>query len=72
MYMVEVFKVKLRHIGTSKGVIIPQEILNQAEVDVGDEIKMTILPKRKDFSGFGMAKDAKIPFKRDKKVREFK
>ncbi|HLC86001.1 MAG TPA: hypothetical protein VJG30_01815 [Candidatus Nanoarchaeia archaeon] len=69
--MAEAFKVKLRQIGTSAGVIIPQEILNEIGLNIGDEIQVAILPKRKDFSGFGMAKNAKIPFKRDKKVREF-
>ncbi len=29
---------------------------------IGDEIEVAILPHKKDFSGFGLAKHAKIPF----------
>ncbi len=70
--MAELFKVKLRRIGTSLGVIIPQERLNEFKFGEGDEIDLAILPKKKDLSGFGIAKNFKIPFKKDKKTREFK
>jgi len=32
---------------------------------------MVIHKNKKDFSGFGIAKNFKIPFKKDKKVRDF-
>ena len=70
--MTELFKAKIRQIGTSAGIIIPLEKLNEAGANVGDEISIAILPKKKDFSGFGMFKGEKFKFKRDKKVRNFK
>jgi len=70
--MGSVIKTKIRNIGTSAGVIIPQDKLQEAGVNIGDDIEIAILPNKKDFSGFGMARNAKFPFKRDKKVREFK
>ena len=70
--MVKIMKLKLRSIGSSAGVIIPQENLIEAGVKVGDEVEIVILSKKKDLSGFGMGKDFKIPFEREKKDREFK
>jgi len=68
--MANLIKTKLRNIGTSAGVIIPQENLLESGIKIGDEIEISILPKKKDFSMFGIAKNLK-PFTRDKKVREF-
>ena len=70
--MGELLKLKLRKIGTSFGVIIPQEKLNELDFREGDEISLAILPSKKNFSGFGIAKNFKKEFTRDKKVREFK
>ena len=68
--MAELVKVKVRNIGSSAGIIIPQNKLLEAGVEVGDEIEVAILPAKKDFSGFGVAKHFK-GFERDKKVRKF-
>ena len=70
--MGSVIKTKIRNIGTSAGVIIPQDKLQEAGVNIGDDIEIAILPNKKDFSGFGIAKNFKIRFKKNKKVREFK
>ena len=64
-------KTKVRNIGTSAGVIIPQVSLLEAGVAIGDEIEIAILAPKKDLSGFGIAKGAK-PFRRDKRDRNFK
>ena len=69
--MVGVFITKIRKIGSSAGVLIPQDELYQTQTHIGDTVKIAILPKKKDFSGFGFAKNARVPFKRDKKVRDF-
>lgn len=69
--MAELFKVKVRRIGTSLGVLLPQERLKEAEIGEGEELEIAILPHVKDLSGFGMARNFKIPFKRDKKDRQF-
>ena len=68
--MSSIFRTRLRNIGTSKGVLIPLGQLKTAEVNVGDEIELAILTHKKDFSGFGMTKQFKFPFVRDKKTRE--
>lgn len=70
--MGEVLTVKVRKIGSSAGVLIPKERLDEMHYKVGEEIKIAILPKVKNLSGFGMAKGFTIPFVRDKKVRKFK
>ncbi len=70
--MTDVFKSKIRPLGSSACVLIPKEQLEAEGLKIGDEIDVAILPHKKDFSGFGMAKNFKIPFIRDKKVREFK
>ncbi len=69
--MTDIFKVKVRKIGTSLGVLLPQEKLQQAEVGIGDEVEVALLSHQKDFSGFGLAKRFTTPFIRDKKVRNF-
>ncbi len=70
--MTNVFKSIVRQVGTSKGILIPQEELKNAEIELGDEIEIAILTHKKDLSGFGLTKDFKVPFTRDKKDREFK
>lgn len=42
-----VFKVKVRKIGTSFGVLIPKKILELDKIKEGEEIEMTILKKKK-------------------------
>ena len=69
--MSELFKAKVRQMGSSAGVLIPQEALIDAGVGVGDEVEIAILLHRKDFSGFGMFKQVKGEFIRDKNTRNF-
>ena len=71
--MVGMIKVKIRNIGSSAGVIIPQINLIEAGAKVGDEVEIAIFSKKKkDISTlFGIGKDFKIPFERDKTVRDF-
>lgn len=72
--MPQPFQAKLRQIGTSVGILLPNEQLNAINSGVGDEIEVVLLRHRniKDIEkGFGMAKGFSKPFKRDKKTREF-
>ena len=71
--MTEPFPVKLRRIGTSVGILIPNEQLNATGSDVGDEVEVVLLKHRKEKDikkGFGMAKNFSKPFQRDKKTRD--
>ncbi len=71
--MTDVLKAKLRKIGSSVGILIPQERLEALEVKVGDEIEVALLKHRDEKQlqkMFGIAKQAK-QFIRDKAVREF-
>ena len=68
--MSQTFKVKIRDVGTSVGVIIPQQKLREAHLSVGDEVELALLSPKKDLSGFGIAKKWG-KFVRDKKTREF-
>lgn len=69
--MVQLFKAKVRKIGTSVGVLIPKENVGEAQIQEDDEVEIALLSHTKDFSGFGMAKKFIIPFQRDKKTRDF-
>ena len=68
--MVEIFKTKIRKIGTSAGVLIPNEKLIKANVAIGENIELAILPVNRNFSCFGIAKHFKVNFRRDKKSRK--
>ena len=72
--MAGVVQVKLRSIGSSVGVLLPKEHLDELNLGVGDEIEIALL-KHKDpkeiEKGFGMARHFKKEFQRDKKTREF-
>ena len=73
MFMSDVLKAKLRKIGSSVGILIPQERLAALDVAVGDEVEIALLKHRneKDIEKmFGIAKRTK-PFVRDKTSREF-
>ena len=69
----DVFKSKIRPLGSSACVLIPKHRLEEDGLKIGDEIEVAILrhrnPKEID-ELFGIAKGAK-PFERDKSVREF-
>lgn len=69
--MAETIKAKVRRVGTSFGVLIPKTKLDAISVNVGDEIEIAIVPNKKDFSGFGLAKNFAVPFVKDKKARNF-
>lgn len=68
--MESIFKVKVRKIGTSLGVLIPKKFIEERSVKEGEEIELAILKKRKELltSSFGMAKGAGR-FHRDRKDR---
>lgn len=75
--MPEVFQAKLRKIGSSVGILVPQDRLKDLNVRVGDEIDVALLRHRTQEemdalfeAAFGIAKGAG-PFVRDKKTREF-
>ena len=72
--MSEPFQAKLRRIGTSIGILLPNEQLNAIGSDVGDEVEVVLLRHRKNKDiekGFGMGKNFSKHFARDKKTREF-
>jgi len=75
--MVEVFRVKLRQIGNSVGLLIPQEQIIAIDMNIGDEVDIALIkPKSKEElmktvkQTFGIAKNAK-DFTRDKDSRAF-
>lgn len=53
-------KVKLRHWGSSIGVIIPSDIVRRENLKEGDEIIIEIKKKNNVRDSFGMLKDWKI------------
>jgi antitoxin component of MazEF toxin-antitoxin module len=65
--MDELFKVKVRKVGTSLGVLIPNQLIIAKKIKVGEEIEMTILKRRKDLisKAFGIAKGSRS-FERDR------
>ena len=69
--MPELIKTKLRRIGTSFGVLLPKEVIYEKNLKEGDEIELAVL--KKDLSllkkAFGMAKEAKQKFVRDRTDR---
>ncbi len=72
--MPELIKTKVRAIGTSFGVIIPSESLKEQNVKDGEEIEIVIYKENKNMlklinESFGMVKNEKFPFKRDKSDR---
>ncbi|HLC97205.1 MAG TPA: hypothetical protein VJC21_00270 [Candidatus Nanoarchaeia archaeon] len=69
--MAELFKAKIRRVGTSVGVLIPREHIAKARLQVGEEVEIALMP-HKDLSGFGFAKRYKVSFQRDKRIRDFR
>jgi len=66
--MGEIFKTKIRRIGTSFGVLIPKKILKADKIKVGDEVELALLKKKRLelIEGLvGIAKGAG-PFEREK------
>ncbi|MBI2144836.1 AbrB/MazE/SpoVT family DNA-binding domain-containing protein [Candidatus Woesearchaeota archaeon] len=69
--MAELFKAKVRKVGTSYGVLIPMEVVTQEKIREGDEIEVSILKERKLEAIrrlFGSAKGTE-PFERDREDR---
>ena len=69
--MSELFKAKVRRVGTSLGILIPKGIAEQDKIKVGQEIQVSFLKQRKIeevLKLFGTAKGAK-PFERDRTDR---
>ncbi len=69
--MVEMFKAKIRRVGTSFGVLIPMEIMTKEEIKEGEEVQVSLLKKKnldKLLKLFGSAKGTK-PFERDREDR---
>ena len=58
--METVFKVKIRRIGTSLGVLIPKQLISDKSIKEGDEGEIALLKKRMDLIAkvFGIAKGA--------------
>lgn len=66
--MSELFKAKVRRVGTSLGLLIPKEVAEHEKLKEGQEIEVSLLKQRKIedvLKLFGTAKGAK-PFVRDR------
>ena len=69
--MAQMFKAKVRRVGTSFGVLIPMEVITKERIKEGEEIELSILKAQKLEAInrlFGIAKGAK-PFIRDRTDR---
>ena len=62
----ETFKTKVRNVGTSLGLLIPKEVVNEENLMEGQEIEVSILNKNHKFikESFGIAKGTS-KFKRE-------
>ncbi|MBI5060921.1 MAG: AbrB/MazE/SpoVT family DNA-binding domain-containing protein [Candidatus Aenigmarchaeota archaeon] len=69
--MGEIFKAKVREVGTSLGVLIPKGVAKEMKIKKGEEIEISILKKniRLISESFGIARGAK-PFEREHRDRE--
>jgi antitoxin component of MazEF toxin-antitoxin module len=58
--METLFKAKVRRIGTSLGLIIPNELVKNKSIKEGEEVEIALLKKRKELIAkiFGVAKGA--------------
>lgn len=67
----KVVDVKLRRIGTSVGVLIPKEVLDEGHYKVGDKIELTIWkrPSKQEIARAFGSMPRLGPFKREKKDR---
>lgn len=69
--MAEMFKAKVRKVGTSFGVLIPMEVIAKEGIKEGEDIEVSVLKKKnldKLLKLFGSAKGTE-PFERDRKDR---
>ena len=68
--MQELFKAKVRRVGTSLGVLIPGRVAKKAQLRTGEEVEIQLLRQKKlrlIEEAFGIAKGA-TPFKRQKEA----
>ena len=66
--MSELFKAKVRKVGTSLGILIPKEVIEEQKIKEGQEIELNLMRRKKIEEierMFGIAKGAK-PFERDR------
>ncbi len=69
--MGELFKVKIRKIGTSFGVLIPKRLIKENKIKLGEEVEIALLKKQKIETIeklIGIAKGAG-PFRRENQDR---
>ena len=69
--MEQIFKVKIRRIGSSVGVLIPKRMIKQNKIKMGDEVEMVLLKKNRIDAiekAMGIAKGAG-PFRRENSDR---
>jgi len=68
--METVFKVKVRRIGSSLGILIPKRMISKKKIKEGEEIEISLLKRRRELiaKAFGIAKGAG-PFERDNSDR---
>lgn len=61
-----IFKVKIRRIGTSLGVLIPKQLIKNKKIKVGEEVEIALLKRRKGLiaKAFGITKGSG-PFVRE-------
>lgn len=66
------FEAKLRKVGTSIGLLVPKEIIEQEHLKIGKTVEVAIVKKNLALlkEAFGSAKGAG-PFERDHTDREF-
>lgn len=71
--IIVLFKAKIRKIGSSFGVLIPMEIIENQKIKEDEIIEISILKKNPKLieEMFGSIKAKTTPFKRDRKDREF-
>jgi antitoxin component of MazEF toxin-antitoxin module len=66
--MPELFKAKVRKVGTSLGILIPKEVIEKQKIKEGEEVEVGLLKQRKleeVLRLIGTAKGTK-PFERDR------
>ena len=66
--MSELFKAKVRRVGTSLGFLIPKEIVQQEKIKEGQEIELNLMKRRKLEEVWKLIGTAKgtSPFERDR------
>jgi antitoxin component of MazEF toxin-antitoxin module len=69
----ETFEAKVRNVGTSLGILIPNEVIKREKIKIGQEIEAS-LTKKRNIAGFlKLFRSAKgsSGFKREHAEREF-